>query len=69
MEATTLGSLAGVAGVYAPAFVERIKTDDPEKIRGRVAGVYAPAFVERGEWTDVVYVASWCRRGLCPGLR
>ena len=49
---------SGVAGVYAPAFVERILLPSPGSLcklstgservsRARVAGVYAPAFVER----------------------
>ena len=38
-----------VAGVYAPAFVERVHQKDHHvHQRARVAGVYAPAFVERG---------------------
>ncbi len=38
-----------VAGVYAPAFVERAWRECtlPQR-HGGVAGVYAPAFVERG---------------------
>ena len=39
----------GVAGVYAPAFVERVMEHVAEEIKaGGVAGVYAPAFVEHG---------------------
>ena len=38
----------GVAGVYAPAFVERsIKVASISASLSGVAGVYAPAFVER----------------------
>ena len=37
-----------VAGVYAPAFVERGRTNFRNRCgTARVAGVYAPAFVER----------------------
>ena len=43
----------GVAGVYAPAFVERLEGHEvTETGLKRVAGVYAPAFVER----DVVII-------------
>ena len=39
---------AGVAGVYAPAFVERGESRcPPRRTPSGVAGVYAPAFVER----------------------
>ena len=38
---------AGVAGVYAPAFVERIGVFHFTGTLKCVAGVYAPAFVER----------------------
>ena len=38
----------GVAGAYAPAFVERTVFDRMCMICGCVAGAYAPAFVERG---------------------
>ena len=38
-----------VAGVYAPAFVERVESVmSPASRSTGVAGVYAPAFVERG---------------------
>ena len=37
----------GVAGVHAPAFVERWKTNPHQTRFQRVAGVHAPAFVER----------------------
>ena len=53
---------AGVAGVYAPAFVERPKRSAVILVAGRVAGVYAPAFVERGARHSL-------RRSLCSGLR
>ena len=36
-----------VAGVYAPAFVERVGRQGNEILSVCVAGVYAPAFVER----------------------
>ena len=50
-----------VAGVEAPAFVERLKTEHNQTAGSRgVAGVEAPAFVERGQvgvamelWTRV----------------
>ena len=42
------GFMPGVAGVYAPAFVERTGTPATTNSKKRsVAGVYAPAFVER----------------------
>ena len=40
-------ALASVAGVYAPAFVERHRRTCGLVASSRVAGVYAPAFVER----------------------
>ena len=39
---------AGVAGVHAPAFVERWARTPSRRRTGGVAGVHAPAFVERG---------------------
>ena len=39
----------GVAGVQAPAFVERIDTRSGRGFPGCVAGVQAPAFVERAD--------------------
>ena len=41
------GMASGVAGVQAPAFVERPIDDDRPIHVTRVAGVQAPAFVER----------------------
>ncbi len=42
------GGHAGVAGVQAPAFVERPCSPPLKQDSSRVAGVQAPAFVERG---------------------
>ena len=43
--------LAGVAGVYTPAFVERVaKYSMVFQDQAGVAGVYTPAFVERAAW-------------------
>ena len=39
--------LPGVAGVYTPAFVERLNNSRGYSSLSRVAGVYTPAFVER----------------------
>ena len=45
----------GVAGVYAPAFVERVKGLQWYTGASRsVAGVYAPAFVERSSSSAVL---------------
>ena len=57
--------LAGVAGVSAPAFVERTKTITRQSTTGSVAGVSAPAFVERGIGSEVY--ASVC--AVSPGSR
>ena len=40
-------TVPGVAGVHAPAFVERSPPAPQPDRHGRVAGVHAPAFVER----------------------
>ena len=47
----SLPFLGRVAGVYAPAFVERSPPSWSPTTCLRVAGVYAPAFVERGMGT------------------
>ena len=48
-EVTTSSGSSGVAGAYAPAFVERSLPGCASTHRSRsVAGAYAPAFVERG---------------------
>ena len=39
-----------VAGVHAPAFVERTARTSGSASTSRVAGVHAPAFVERWLW-------------------
>ena len=56
----------GVAGVYAPAFVER---KDCRKALYRwygVAGVYAPAFVERTRTTGQVWMTVMVSPGFMP---
>ena len=60
-----------VAGVYAPAFVERSGpvTRWGPRYAERVAGVYAPAFVERVGTTVSERGRELCRRSLCSGLR
>ena len=61
-----------VAGVSAPAFVEREPHEAPETPGSgftSVAGVSAPAFVERGRQERQADIVSMCRRGLGPGLR
>ncbi len=63
------GQATGVAGVYAPAFVERMCSNALIWIHPRVAGVYAPAFVERLDMTAALAEIPPCRRGLRPGLR
>ena len=62
---------AGVAGVYAPAFVERRQCRKwPRAGPASVAGVYAPAFVERTRIRGRSRTGPWrCRRSLCSGLR
>ncbi len=55
-----------VAGVYAPAFVERHFRNPCRFGAAGVAGVYAPAFVERDLADDPALLLNWCRRGLCP---
>ena len=60
----------GVAGVTAPAFVERRPTRCG--VSGRlsgVAGVTAPAFVERSRASTGTATDGRCRRGYGPGLR
>ena len=57
-----------VAGVYAPAFVERSNSQTTIDLIDRVAGVYAPAFVERLCVRQLPSTPSACRWGLCPGL-
>ena len=52
----------GVAGVKAPAFIERRQPSELAKRSTRVAGVKAPAFIER---TGSVVVAA----GRVQGLR
>ena len=54
-----------VAGVYAPAFVER-RTRTVHSCTGRsgVAGVYAPAFVERASRTRATRGTSRCVAGV-----
>ena len=64
-------SFIRVAGVHAPAFVERAGTGPVSPIgpSSGVAGVHAPAFVERGR---LLFRPRWkveCRRGSRPGLR
>ena len=51
------GILAGVAGVSAPAFVERSRISRRCGRSRRVAGVSAPAFVERS-WSAVWIVTE-----------
>ena len=53
-----------VAGVDAPAFVERsaVPRESPTSKRG-VAGVDAPAFVERGLIRGIQQPPRSCRRG------
>ena len=58
-----------VAGVSAPAFVERVRLDSYSSVSGGVAGVSAPAFVERRPPRPSTRIARGCRRGLGPGLR
>ena len=45
--AETAAPVFRVAGVYTPAFVERLGSVSRRPARGCVAGVYTPAFVER----------------------
>ena len=66
-----IGLGGGVAGVHAPAFVERMDVSLSWRLpASRVAGVHAPAFVERVR-TSVPsdWITRWCRRGSRPGLR
>ena len=64
------GRAACVAGVEAPAFVERChKLFKMLPGSRRVAGVEAPAFVERTFPTYSVVLTATCRRGGSPGLR
>ena len=57
-----------VAGVSAPAFVERRSTEciQDDKLACRVAGVSAPAFVERGKAR--VARATWDAGGCVAGV-
>ena len=59
----------GVAGVHAPAFVERGPSYAALPPATGVAGVHAPAFVERPKPPLRPYRALPCRRGSRPGLR
>ena len=64
--------VTGVAGAYAPAFVERCWYAVPGSAETAicVAGAYAPAFVERTvKHLPADPPAWWCRRSLCSGLR
>ena len=59
-----------VAGVHAPAFVERARASRPRpRGPGGVAGVHAPAFVERGSRRQRRRTVPRGRRGSRPGLR
>ena len=60
------GHSACVAGVHAPAFVERcaVETRSSSVRAGRVAGVHAPAFVER----CAVEVERFAERLVSPGF-
>ena len=65
--------MPGVAGVYAPALVERGDSGDGKRQEAIpcVAGVYAPALVERsaaGKSARPERSQNSCRRGLRPGL-
>ena len=61
----------GVAGVHAPAFVERRESlRNTDGISRSVAGVHAPAFVERPRSNaGSSGQEAACRRGSRPGLR
>ena len=61
--------IGGVAGVSAPAFVERSPQWSVTIGVESVAGVSAPAFVERRSSFSNSTGSRRCRRGLGPGLR
>ena len=63
------GTWFRVAGVRAPAFVERGMSPTAPVGYSGVAGVRAPAFVERSGSIRLSADAGACRRGACPGLR
>ena len=62
------GDPHGVAGVHAPALVERGGGRTGGGRGPSVAGVHAPALVERACWRRCSRASATCRRGSRPGL-